>query len=359
MTMRVGDVSSARQDALAPEEPGPCPISAVGPEGMLGDLGRQALSSRQTRNHGGHDEIEEEQTVAAAWPMGEGCAEGHAGQGAQALTELVHFSLQTPGGCLDAYAGQALLQTFRAEWTACFSSDRPFSALLTITWIRVLVFLLGIVTISIYPWADSYSDMQRLGMVLDKISLLRFTRVAQRNPDAGSGTLHLQSFGLLRGECSVAGQSNASLTVAANTAMVAFDTPVEGFDGWYFETSTEDASLDPIVYLVEGSADGTSWKPFFSSLQADECGCGLLSERPVGALAQMGPHREFPLARAYQTRFSLNTLECRGPMRLWWAGNTLAAVGLLAAPLVAGLSERAGNRWRLWHQMSGPVTMST
>jgi hypothetical protein len=264
----------------------------------------------------------------------------------EAMSILVHLSLRSPGNYLRRYSDRILLDTFRAEWSTCFSTDRPLTALFTLWLARVFCVLLGIMTVTIYPWMASYEDLKRHGVVMGKVSMLRFTGVAQRDPTAPNldGTLNMPSFGLLRGACKITANPVANSTANANAAIVSFSHPVEDFDGWYFVTSTRDAALDPQVYLLEGSSDGTSWWPMYSSLKKDDCGCARRSQRPVHGLTQMGPHQDYPRSRLSEERVDLNRQECAAPMLVWAVSNVIAAFGLVLAPAMQTVTERMGRK---------------
>lgn len=292
----------------------------------------------------------EDEEAQAATPSTLGGAESTAYDVHDTMITLMHRSLRAPGDYLSKYSDGVLRQTFADDWTACFSSDSPFSALFTLWWARAVCFLIGILTIAIHPWVGSYSDLRRNGMVLDKISMLRFTAVAQRDPtNSGQDRMfNLPSFGLLHGTCKIAANSSA---VNTTTAILSFDTPVEEFDGLYVRTSSSDAALDPQVYLLEGTNDGISWTPIYSSLKRDACGCASSSKRPLHALVGLGQHRAFPEARLFEDRVDFNRQECLAPFLVWSASTITGGVGILLAPLAQTVSERIGRRF----EMSRPI----
>jgi hypothetical protein len=92
-----------------------------------------------------------------------------------------------------------------------------------------------------------------------------FTVIALRN--AQQGPMGVPELGLIKGHCKIAA---ANISRTADTIILSYDKEVT-FDSWYLVTSRDDKELDPVVYEVHSSVDGTKWHHVASSANQFKC----------------------------------------------------------------------------------------
>jgi hypothetical protein len=251
------------------------------------------------------------------------------------LIPLVRHTLIHSGSSLRHHYVSMQKTLFRTDPFRVFLSKRVITALFAVNWARAIYFLIGFAIFYSSPAANSSFEQAR-EITAFKARLLRFTTLQLRNGQRSSITHHgLAKFGVLRRTCEVSQPHNVSLHAAS--AKLAFSKPVT-FDGWWLETRHAEAALDPVMYVLEYSDNGTEWRLFASSRMGDVCGYrGAQQTRSYVTeyLLSQDSVREPTTQRGVKEAFTFESSACLLPTHLIQVAQTLIALSFVTTPFIA------------------------
>jgi hypothetical protein len=209
------------------------------------------------------------------------------------------------------------------------------TALFTVNWARVLFFLMGVAIFYLDQAANSSFEQARERTAF-KARLLRFTTLQLRNGQRSNITHHgLAKFGVLRRTCKIAQPHNVSHHAASAT--LAFSKPMT-FDGWWLETRHAEAALDPVMYVLEYSDNGTDWRVFSSSRKGDVCGYRGEQQTKAYVTEYLLPQdsvREPTTQRGVTEAFTFESSACLLPTHLIQVSQILIALSYVTTPFIA------------------------
>ena len=250
------------------------------------------------------------------------------------LAPLVRHTLIHSGTSLRHHYVSMQKTLFRSDPFRVFLSKRVITALFTVNWARAIYFLLGLVIFYTDPAANSSVEQTRERAAF-KARLLRFTTLQLRNGQRSSITHHgLAKFGVLRRTCKIVQPHNVSHHAASAT--LAFSKPMT-FDGWWLETRHAEAALDPVIYVLEYSDNGTDWRVFSSSRMGDVCGYRG-AQQPTAVkefLQSQDSVREPTTQRGVTEAFTFESSACLLPAYLIQSAQCLLALSYLTTPFIA------------------------
>jgi hypothetical protein len=267
---------------------------------------------------------------------GAGVAPGHARPATVCdLIPLVRHTLIHSGTSLRHHYVSMQKTLFRTDPFRVFLSKRVITALFAVNWARAIYFLIGFAIFNSDLAANSSFEQAR-EISAFKARLLRFTTLQLRNGQRSSITHHgLAKFGVLRRACEVAQPHNVSHHAASAT--LAFSKPVT-FDGWWLETRRTEAALDPVMYVLEYSDNGTEWRVFASSRMGDVCGYrGAQQTRShvTEYLLSQDSVREPTTQRGVKEAFTFESSACLLPSHLIQVAQKLIALSFVTTPFIA------------------------
>jgi len=179
------------------------------------------------------------------------------------------------GTSLDQHAFREQRSLFENENRRIYMSTRPMTALFSLSWIRVLSMMFGMLMLAVNSitiagfWTSTLTEYAEFTG-----RYVRFTALAlsDKSEIKSPGVF---AIGLTRGGCHVFDTSvaNPGMKVNATRSSITmtFPDPVP-FDGWFLITSANTTDLDPVIFALDASEDGKVWNRVASSLRRDKCG---------------------------------------------------------------------------------------
>jgi len=250
------------------------------------------------------------------------------------LIPLVRHTLIHSGTSLQHHYVSMQKTLFRTDPFRVFLSKRVITALFAVNWARTIYFLIGVLIFTQQSGNSSFEQAREITAF--KARFLRFTTLQLRNGQRSSITHHgLAKFGVLRRTCEVAQPHNVSHHAAS--AVLAFSKPVT-FDGWWLETRHADAALDPVMYVLEYSNNGTEWRLFASSRMGDVCGYrGAQQTRSYVTeyLLSQDSVRVPTTQRGVKEAFTFESSACLLPTYLIQVAQKLIALSFVTTPFIA------------------------
>jgi hypothetical protein len=251
------------------------------------------------------------------------------------LIPLVRHTLIHSGTSLRHHYVSMQKTLFRTDPFRVFLSKRVITGGFTVNWARAICFLVGFTIFYSDPAANSSFEKARERNAF-KARLLRFTTLQLRNGQRSSITHHgLAKFGVLHLTCKVAQPHNVSHHAASAT--LAFSKPVT-FDGWWLETRHAEAALDPVMYVIEYSDNGTEWRVFASSHKGDVCGYRGAQQTKAYVteyLLSQDSIREPTTQRGVTEAFTFESSACLLPTHLIQVAQILLALAYVTTPFIA------------------------
>jgi len=267
---------------------------------------------------------------------------------------LMQLSLATNGDSLERHVLLATKRVFQVDSWTCVFILWPGTAVLTKSWARVLLVLLGLWELLRPPeglarmtWQHGASSIPN--SVVRQARNFRFTTLVLRNGHDSPLSHGIASFGLLRGNCKVSGDFNSVLPLPANSseAIISFQQPVF-FDGWYIHTGSGLPEFDPRVYFLEASSDGQEWQRVAASWS--NCGCfykpmttATSITRDLTALKRdfaAHRHASLPEERGAEIVFRFGTQQCTSMYFMLVLAQALFALSMIVAPVLAIVCTR-------------------
>ena len=218
----------------------------------------------------------------------------------------------------------------RTDFWRLFCSAQPFTAALTTKFFRVLLLVLGIMTLFSLPLSVMFSPITTIGQFhLREFRSLRFTAKELRSGDSwpeirSSG---LTRFGVLYRNCSVSEESVSQSDGA--TEYLHFADKV-AFDGWFLVTGRGAATSDAVKFVLEGSNDNTTWTTVAISSE-----CGSWSADKPAPEHHILPVFPMPTARERVVRFNFLRNECLFPDVIYVITQWIMTLVLICASLAA------------------------
>ncbi|EKX51421.1 hypothetical protein GUITHDRAFT_134358 [Guillardia theta CCMP2712] len=226
---------------------------------------------------------------------------------------------------------------FRNESWRVFCSRRPFSSAVTLRWMQMVLFVVGLLfllrppnAILFAPW----SQVQELEM--QSFSLVRFQALQLRNGATGKAitSAGISSFGIMRGGCPLL-HTNAS--AADGSSEILFFPSPTSFDGWFLTTGKGPVDQDPVKFALEGSHDGVNWRLITLSKQCGNHRGEILSSRQQ-VLSDV-PEFHLPAARNVAVPFNFIDFDCLWPEYAYIVARAISGLIMLAAAVVAFLEK--------------------
>lgn len=247
------------------------------------------------------------------------------------------------GTVLERHNEAVQSKLYREDNWRIFLSKRPLTAAFSLRWMRLLSIFLGVVLLlSVRFWRSDLTDVAAY-----EASFVRFRVAALRDRTITSiSSPGIAAFGLMRGSCLLYDSSRDSKDVRVEktetSITMAFETPVT-FDEFYVVSGEGEIQLDPAVFMLQISDDGSTWRRASSSLRQDACGCRNDERRETEAAANTPPydllasddHIDFPELRVSELRISFVSPECLLPHHLIEEAQKTNGVALTFAPIIA------------------------
>jgi hypothetical protein len=251
------------------------------------------------------------------------------------LIPLVRHTLIHSGTSLRHHYVSMQKTLLRTDPWRVFLSKRVMTAFFTVNWARAVYFLLGAIIFLNDPAANS-SFEQASESTAFKARLLRFTTLQLRNGQRSSITHHgLAKVGVLRRGCELVQTHTVSHDAASAT--LAFSKPVT-FDGWWLETRQAEAALDPVIYVLEYSDNGTDWRVFASSRRGDVCGYRGAQQTKAYVteyLLTQDSVREPSMQRGVKETVTFESSACLLPTHLVQVAQKFFALSFVTTPIIA------------------------
>jgi hypothetical protein len=243
------------------------------------------------------------------------------------------------GTVLERHNMAVQTRLYREDTWRIFLSKRPMSATFSLRWARITAILLGILLlVSLRFWTSNVVDAAAY-----QASFVRFRVAALRDRSVTSiSSPGIASFGLKRGSCILYDSSHdikdVRVSYTETSITLAFETPVS-FDGYYLVSGEGQIQLDPAVFTLQISDDGSIWSRASSSLRRDACGCRnedyTETDTPPYDLLASDEHIDFTEGRMSEMHISFVSPECLLPHHLIAQAQTLTGVSLALAPIIA------------------------
>ena len=250
---------------------------------------------------------------------------------------LVRHSMMCTGDVLMQHYAHQGRRIYRQEPWRMFCSTRPMSALVTLYWVRALLFVLGVWVLlrdgeGLFrlKWRDA---IPRASMI--RARKMRFRAVALRTGAKEWDAPVTPQFGLLMGDCKL-DLSGANVTNTRDSSTLHFATEVE-FDGWWMLTGAGDPQLDPVVFDIQSSLDDSTWNHVAAPWNGDRCmghaSASTLAQHDVSLVHQYS--KVVPEERKAEMIFSFTSMSCLWPYYVLCLAYFVLGVSFLSAPFAA------------------------
>jgi len=211
------------------------------------------------------------------------------------------------------------------------------SALVTLYWVRALLFLLGLWMLVRdgeglirLKWRDAIPRAS-----LMRARKLRFRAVALRTGETHWDAQVIPKFGLLMGDCKL-DLSGANVTNTGDSSTLHFAMEIE-FDGWWMLTGAGDPQLDPVVFDIQSSLHDSTWNHVAAPWKGDRCmghtSASMFAQHDVSLMRQYS--KVVPEERKAEKIFSFASMSCLWPYYVMCLAYFVLGVSFLLAPFVA------------------------